>query len=111
MKNCRNITVLLLCLILIGSIFCNPFCGSEAESNQQLVEVIRGDLMVTINGIGNIAISEDIEDLNLDTIRFAENEIYSPFQYLEAEEMYLSMAFSFSHPPLKFYWTALAQNG
>jgi len=59
MKNCRTIIVLLLCLILIGSVSCNPFGGSEAESNQQLVEVTRGDLTVTVNGIGNIAIAEE----------------------------------------------------
>lgn len=26
-------------------------------------------------------------------------------------QIHLSMALSFSHPPLKFYWNAIAQNG
>ena len=50
---------LILGLVLAGTTACNPFGGSEAESNQQLVEVMRGDLTVTVNGIGNIAISEE----------------------------------------------------
>ena len=59
MKGYQIVTVLLLCLILIGSVSCNPFGGSEEEANQQLVEVMRGNLAVTVNGIGNIAISEE----------------------------------------------------
>ena len=59
MKNWLIISVLLLCLVLVGTAACNPFGGSGEETNQQLVEVTRGDLTITVNGIGNIAISEE----------------------------------------------------
>ena len=59
MKNWQTTTVLLLCLVLASTTACNPFGGGGEEANQQLVEVSRGDLTVTINGIGNIIIAEE----------------------------------------------------
>jgi len=59
MKNWQTTTVLLLCLVLASTTACNPFGGGEEEANQQLVEVTRGDLTVTVNGIGNIVIPEE----------------------------------------------------
>ena len=50
---------LMLCLVFVSVTACNPFGGSETESNQQVIEVTRGDLAVTVNGIGNIAIAEE----------------------------------------------------
>ncbi len=58
MKNWRAMIVLLLCLVLVSTAACNPF-GGGGEAAQQLAEVIRGDLTITVNGIGNIVISED----------------------------------------------------
>ena len=59
MKGWKILAVLLLCLVLASAVACNPFGGSGEEANQQLVKVMRGDLAVTVNGIGNIAISEE----------------------------------------------------
>ncbi len=58
MNGWRIVTVLLLCLVLVGTVACNPF-GNSKEANQQLVEVMRGDLTVTVNSIGNIVIPEE----------------------------------------------------
>ena len=58
MKSWRIIAVLLLCLILVGCIACNPL-GGEEEVNEQLVEVVRGDLTVTVSGSGNIEVSNE----------------------------------------------------
>lgn len=59
MKIWRVITVLVLCLVLAGCISCNLF-GGEEEVSEQLVEVVRGDLTVTVSGSGNIKVSDDI---------------------------------------------------
>ena len=61
MKNWRIVIVGLLSLVLIGSIACNPFGGNKPETTQQLVEVVRGDLTVTVSGSGNIEISNEIK--------------------------------------------------
>lgn len=60
-KGWRILIVLLLCLVLAGSIACNPFGGSEPETTQQLVEVVRGDLTVTASSSGNIEVSNEIK--------------------------------------------------
>jgi len=60
MRKWGIIGVLLLCLALAGSIACNPFGGAEAEVSQQLVEVVRGDLVITASGSGNIEISKEV---------------------------------------------------
>ncbi len=61
MKKGKIIGVLLLSLILAGSIACNPFGGDEEEASQQLVEVVRGDLAISVSGSGNIEVSDEGE--------------------------------------------------
>lgn len=59
MKSWRIVVVLLLGLVLAGSVACNPFADDEPETSQQLVEVVRGDLMVSVSGSGNIDVSDE----------------------------------------------------
>lgn len=60
MKDWRIITVLLLCLVLASSTACNPFGGgSKEEASQQLDEVVRGDLTISVSGTGNIAVANE----------------------------------------------------
>jgi len=59
MTRWRIIGILLLCLILAGSVACNPF-GGEEEASQQLVEVVRGDLIISVSGSGNIEVSNEV---------------------------------------------------
>lgn len=62
MKVWQIISVLLLCLVLVGSAACNPFGGgNEEEVSRQLVEVVRGDLIVSISGSGNIEVANEAE--------------------------------------------------
>ena len=61
MRKWGIIGVLILCLALAGSIACNPFEGAEAEVSQQLVEVVRGDLVISASGSGNIEISKEVK--------------------------------------------------
>lgn len=61
MKGWRIVTVLLLCLVLVGSIACNPLGSNKPEVTQQLVEVVRGDLTVTVSGSGNLGVSNEIK--------------------------------------------------
>ena len=58
MKRWQIITAFLLCLILAGAIACNPL-GDEEKTTQQFVEVVRGDLTVSVSGSGNISISNE----------------------------------------------------
>ena len=58
MKGRRIVTVLLLCLVLASTTACNPF-GGEREVTEELVEVVRGDLSVTVSGSGNIEVSNE----------------------------------------------------
>ncbi len=58
MKNWRTIIVLLLCLILVGTLACNPL-GSKQTPAAQEVKVVRGDLKVTASGSGNLEVSKD----------------------------------------------------
>ena len=60
MKNWRIVALILLCLVLVGFVACTPFgdVGQE-EVSQQLVEVVRGDLTVSISGSGTIDVSQD----------------------------------------------------
>jgi len=55
-KNWQMVAVLLLCLALAGAIGCG---GDQEEVSQQLIEVVRGDLMVSVSGSGNIVVSEE----------------------------------------------------
>ncbi len=52
------IVSLLLCLTLAGSVACNPF-GGEEEIEQQSVEVVRGDLVISVSGSGYIEVSKE----------------------------------------------------
>ena len=61
MKNWRKITVLLLLsLVLTGIAACNASGGEEAAA-QQLVQVVRGDLTVLVDGTGNIEASREVK--------------------------------------------------
>jgi len=57
MKKWRTIGILLTCLILAGVTACSP--QGDGEEIQQLVEVVRGDLTVSVSGSGNIEASRD----------------------------------------------------
>jgi len=53
-KNWRIVVILLLCLALAGAIGCG---GDQEEASPQEVEVVRGDLIVSVSGSGNIVVS------------------------------------------------------
>ena len=62
MKVWQIVSVLLLSLVLVGSAACNPFGGgSEEEVSQQLVTVVRDDLIVSISGSGNTGVANEAE--------------------------------------------------
>ena len=59
-KSWQIITTLLLCLSLAGAMACTPFGGEgEEAAEEQLPEVVRGDLTVIVSGSGNIGVSQD----------------------------------------------------
>ncbi len=49
-------TILLLFLALVSATSCG---GTQEETTQQLIDVVRGDLIVSISGSGNIAVSDE----------------------------------------------------
>ncbi len=56
----KIIGLLLLGLVLLGgTIGCNPFAGDGDEAAQQLAEVVRGDLAISVSGSGNIEVSDE----------------------------------------------------
>ncbi len=59
MKSWRIMTIFLLCLGLASVTACNPLGGSEQEATEQLAEVVRGDLTVTVSGSGNLEVSNE----------------------------------------------------
>ncbi len=59
MKSWRMVAVLVLCLVLASCLACNPFAGEKEEVSQQLVEVVRGDLTISVSGSGNIEVSNE----------------------------------------------------
>lgn len=61
MKVWRIMLALLLCLALVGSTACNLFGDSEEEVTRQLVEVVRGDLTVSVSGSGSLDVSNEAE--------------------------------------------------
>ena len=60
MRSWRIVAVLLLCLVLASSTACNPFGGDQEGVEQQLVEVVRGDLTISVSGSGNIEVSNEV---------------------------------------------------
>ncbi len=58
MRRWRTIAALLLILVLASATACNPFGGDE-EISQQLVEVVRGDLTVSVSGSGNMEVATE----------------------------------------------------
>ena len=58
MEKWVTIAVLIMCLALTGALACNPF-GGDDEVSRQPVEVVRGDLTVSVSGSGKVAVSED----------------------------------------------------
>lgn len=60
MKHWKVAVIVLLSLVIAGSVACSPFRGGgEEENTSRLVEVVRGDLTLSISGGGNIAVSND----------------------------------------------------
>jgi RND family efflux transporter MFP subunit len=57
MRRWVTIVVLLLCLALVFPVACAG--GTESEVRQQLTEVVRGDLAVTVSGSGNVEVSNE----------------------------------------------------
>lgn len=58
MKIWKITTALLLSLTLLGATACNAFGGDE-ETSEQPVEVVRGDLLISVSGSGNIETSRE----------------------------------------------------
>ena len=54
------ISVLVLCLILVGSVACD-LGGGNGEGSQRSEKVVRCDLKVTVSGSGNIDVSNEVE--------------------------------------------------
>jgi len=63
MKRWQLAAILLLCLTLVGSVACSPFRGGgdEEEITTQEVEVMRGDLIISVSGSGSIDVSNETE--------------------------------------------------
>jgi HlyD family secretion protein len=61
-KCAKIIVTLLLCLALAGAAACIPggSSGEEEESNRQLVEVVRGNLTISVSGSGFIETSDEV---------------------------------------------------
>ena len=59
MRTWRIVAVILLCLALASPISCNALGGDQEGDSQQLVEVVRGDLIVSVSGSGNIVVSNE----------------------------------------------------
>ena len=57
----RVVAILLISMPLIGSVACSPFGSGQEEIGQHLIEVVRGDLTISISGSGNIEVSEDAD--------------------------------------------------
>jgi len=60
-KRWKIVVILLLCLALTGAVACMPFRGGgdEQESTSQLVEVVRGDLIISVSGSGSIGVANE----------------------------------------------------
>jgi len=62
-KSWQIATVLLLCLTLAGAVACSPFGGGgdEEEVTSQTVEVVRGDLIISVSGSGSIGVANEVK--------------------------------------------------
>jgi len=62
-KRGKIIAILLLCLALTGTVACRPggSSGDEEEFTGQLVELVRGDLTVSVSGNGFIDVSNEVK--------------------------------------------------
>jgi len=60
-KSWQIVVVLLLCLALAGAAACVPFRGGGdgEESTMQPVEVVRGDLIISVSGSGSIGVANE----------------------------------------------------
>jgi len=61
MRTRVTIGIVLLCLVLATVTACNPFAGDQDEITEQSSEVVRGDLIVSISGSGNIVVSDEAD--------------------------------------------------
>ena len=63
MKRGKMAAVMLLCLTLVATVACSPF-RNRGESGQEftgeLVEVVRGDLMVSVSGSGSVDVTSEV---------------------------------------------------
>jgi HlyD family secretion protein len=59
MRRWGTIGIILLGLVLAGTTACEPLGGEEEEISQGIVEVVRGDLSISISGSGNIEASSE----------------------------------------------------
>jgi len=59
MRRWRIIGSLLLIVVLAGTIACGS--GEETATQQQLIEVVRGELILNVNGTGNIEASRQVK--------------------------------------------------
>lgn len=58
-KTWRVVAISLICLTVIGLAACRIGGGDVAEASRQLVEVVRGDLTISVSGSGNISAARD----------------------------------------------------
>ncbi len=63
MKRGKIVAIILLCLTLVATVACSPF-RNKGESGQEftgeLVEVVRGDLMVSVSGSGSVDVTNEV---------------------------------------------------
>ena len=63
MKRGKIVAVMLLCLTLVAAVACSP-SRNRGESGQEftgeLVEVVRGDLMVSVSGSGSVDVTNEV---------------------------------------------------
>ncbi len=68
-KRRKIVAVIILCLTLVGTVACSPFRGrgeGKQEFSGELVEAVRGDLIVSVSGSGFIEVSREV-DLSFDS--------------------------------------------
>ncbi len=61
MKHWKIAALLSLCLLLAVTAACRPMGGGGEENTAEPVEVLRGDLVVSTDGNGNLAVSNDVD--------------------------------------------------